>query len=330
MELPSPLQLKKEFPAPSSIALWKAQAQNILQRKDPRLVAIVGPCSIHDPKSAIEYALNLKKLQTQIDGQFFLIMRLFFEKPRTRLGWKGMLYDPHLDGTNDIATGLVKSRKLLLQIAELGVPCATELLEPILAPYFDDLLVWGLIGARTSASQPHRQMASGLSFPVGFKNDCQGNLDEALAGITASRVPHAHIGINELGHVAALSTQGNPLSHLVLRGSHTGPNYDPHSIDQAIRCLMERHIEPRLLIDCSHGNCGKEYLKQRPVFESVVNQAKTTRAIVGLMLESHLFAGRQPLGEDPSLLEYGISITDPCLDWEETEALFLETAGKTL
>lgn len=323
MELPSPAQIKQECPVPprESIASWRLTAKQILQRTDPRLVAIVGPCSIHDPESALEYALRLKNLTPEIDKNFFPVMRLFIEKPRTRLGWKGMLYDPHLDGTNDIAAGLRKSRALILKIAELGIPCATELLEPIVAPYFDDLIVWGLIGARTSASQPHRQVASGLSFPVGFKNDFRGEIDVAIAGILTSRIPHTHIGIDPKGHVAALHTRGNPLSHLVLRGSDAHANYDPSSVAKALRALQDHRLEPRLLIDCSHGNCGKDHRRQRLVFESVIEQAAENQAIAGLMLESHLFAGKQPLSDDPSLLHYGVSITDPCLGWEETEWL---------
>lgn len=323
MELPPPAQIKNEYPlrAREFIARSRYTAQQILQRSDPRLVAIVGPCSIHDPESALEYAHRIKKLTPEIDKTFFPIMRLFIEKPRTRLGWKGMLYDPHLDGSNDIATGLRKSRDLFLKIADIGVPCATELLEPIVAPYFDDLITWGLIGARTSASQPHRQMASGLSFPIGFKNDFRGELDVALSGILTSRIPHSYIGINSRGHVAAIHTPGNPLSHLVLRGSDRHPNYDSSSVAKALAELREHRLEPRLLIDCSHGNCGKDHRRQRVAFESVMDQATENKAIAGIMLESHLFGGKQPLSDDRSLLNYGISITDPCLDWEETEEL---------
>jgi 3-deoxy-7-phosphoheptulonate synthase len=325
MELPSPAQIKREYPlvARDFIAASRREAQAILQRRDRRLVVIVGPCSIHDPESALEYAKRLKALTPEIKKTFFPIMRLFIEKPRTRLGWKGMLYDPHLDGSNDIAAGLRQSRELLLKITKLGVPCATEILEPIVAPYFDDLIVWGLIGARTSASQPHRQMASGLRFPIGFKNDFRGELDVAIAGILTSRIPHSYIGIDGKGHVAALQTEGNPFSHLVLRGAENQPNYDPQSIAKALEALSEHRLEQSLLVDCSHGNCGKDHRRQRAVFESVMEQAEENRAIAGLMLESHLFGGKQSLGDDRSLLNYGVSITDPCLDWEETEGLLL-------
>jgi 3-deoxy-7-phosphoheptulonate synthase len=323
MQLPSPAQIKKELPLPAnnSIESWRKTAILVLERKDPRLALIIGPCSVHDPASAYEYAVRLSQLQPEMDQTFFPIMRLFIEKPRTKLGWKGMLYDPHLDGSNDIGTGIRKSRALILRIAELGIPCAAELLEPLAIPYLDDLIVWGLIGARTSASQPHRQMASGLDFPIGFKNDFRGDLDVAIAGIVTARTPHSHIGIGSNGHVSAIQTEGNPLSHLVLRGSDRSPNYDAGSVKTALKALEEERLEPRLLIDCSHGNCGKDHTRQKIAFESVVEQAAHNKAIAGLMLESHLFAGKQPLTDDPSQLNYGVSITDPCLGWEETESL---------
>ncbi len=328
MELPTPTQIKNEYPltVAESIDSWRKKAEQILKREDPRLAAIVGPCSIHDPESAYEYALRLKKLSAEIEGAFFPIMRLFIEKPRTKLGWKGMLYDPKLDASNDIAKGIRQSRELILKIAELGIPCATELLEPLVIPYLDDLIVWGLIGARTSASQPHRQMASGLHFPIGFKNDFRGDIDVAIAGILTSRIPHSHIGINESGHIAALHTKGNPLTHLVLRGSDIAPNYDPASVKSALKNLERHRLEQTLLIDCSHGNSGKDHLRQKEVFESVMEQAAENRAIAGVMLESHLFAGKQSLTEDPSHLSYGVSITDPCIGWEETENLLRSTS----
>ncbi len=323
MQLPTPAQIKNELPNFSfdQIAAWRQKAIQILERRDPRLCLIVGPCSVHDTESTYEYALRLKNLSEEIEGAFFPIMRLFFEKARTRVGWKGMLYDPHLNGTNDIMTGIRKSRELILKIAALGIPCATELLEPLILPYFDDLIVWGLIGARTSASQPHRQLASGLSFPVGFKNDVRGDIEVAIAGILSSRTPHSHIGIDQKGQIAKIQTAGNPYTHLVLRGSDTHPNYDALSVEKALKVLQNNRLEPRLIIDCSHGNCGKDHAKQRVVLESVSEQAALNRSIAGLMLESHLLAGKQPLSEDPNELSYGLSITDPCLGWEETADL---------
>lgn len=326
MELPSPSQIKKEFPLSEAVRKFISQsrhsASKIIQRSDQRLAAIVGPCSIHDPQSAIEFAQKFKKLSSEIEKSFFPVMRLFIEKSRTRMGWKGMLYDPHLDGSNDIAAGLKISRKLLLEITELGVPCAVELLEPLAAPYFDDLIVWGLIGARTSASQPHRQMVSGLPFPTGFKNDVHGELDVAISGIMTSRSPHSHIGINPEGKIANIKTRGNPLTHLILRGSENQTNYDAASVAKALGQLKEHHLEQRLLIDCSHGNSKKDHKKQQVALESIIEQINEgNKAIAGFMFESHLKTGKQPLGDDGSLLRYGVSITDPCLGWEETESL---------
>jgi 3-deoxy-7-phosphoheptulonate synthase len=323
MRLPTPLEIKKEHPlrSPHTIDSFRKTAVAVLERRDPRLAVIVGPCSIHDPDSAYEYALRLKKLTEQIEPNFFPIMRVFIEKPRTKLGWKGMLYDPRLDGSNDIALGIRESRALLLKITELGIPCALELLEPLAIRYFDDLIVWGLIGARTCASQPHRQMASGLHFPVGFKNNVQGDIASAIDGILTAKMPHSYIGIDEEGYLIRTQTKGNPLTHLVLRGSSEAPNYDTASIQAAIQNLKVQRLEPRLIVDCSHGNCGKDHRRQSAVFHSIVEQASENKAIAGLMLESHLLAGKQPLSEDPNRLTYGMSITDPCIGWEETESL---------
>lgn len=328
MKLISPDKLKSQYPLRSShfIEIARAQAAAILQRSDSRLAVILGPCSIHDPSAALEYAEKLKNLAAAVGHRFFLVMRVFVEKPRTQLGWKGFLYDPLLDGSYDIELGLQKSRELMLKIIEMGVPIAAELLDPILAPYFDDLLVWGLVGARTSASQPHRQMASNLHFPIGFKNDCQGRIDEALAAILSSQSSHDYVGINEMGEIAKLTSKGNPHSHLVLRGSTSEPNYDALSVENALRLLEQSRLPARILIDCSHGNCGKDHRRQAHVFESVIAQAASNPCIAGLLLESHLFEGKQTLGEDPSLLEYGVSITDPCMSWQETQDLLLSTS----
>ncbi len=322
MKLPSPIQIKQELPLQACAYVAKARetAIQILQRKDPRLAIIMGPCSIHDTKSALEYATRLKALSQRLPS-FFPIMRVFVEKPRTQLDWKGMLYDPLLDGSHDILMGIRKSRQLLLDITHMGVPCAMELLEPNAVSYFDDLLVWGLIGARTSASQPHRQMASSLSFPVGFKNDLQGQLDVAVSSIISSQAPHSYLGIDSDGHIATIRTSGNPFTHLVLRGTDSGPNYHPDAIEDALERLESRHLQPTLLIDCSHGNCNKDYKLQKGAFGSVMKQAALNPSIAGMMLESHLFSGKQPLLDDPERLTYGVSITDSCLGWEETEEL---------
>ncbi len=322
MRIPSPLDIRNELPFSNLfIAEARKSAERILRREDGRLALLVGPCSIHDPETALEYATRLKRLSADLDN-FYLVMRVFLEKPRTRLGWKGLIYDPHLNGSDDIPTGLRISRKLLLEMAHIGIPAATELLEPLVVPYLEDLITWGLIGARTSASQPHRQLASGLSFPVGFKNDIHGELDVAISGILASRIPHSHIGIDNQGHVSSMRTQGNPLTHLVLRGSDTKTNFDPHSVAIGLSALRGNHLEPRVVIDCSHGNSGKDCRRQPIAFESVVQQVLDgNQAIAGLMLESHLFSGKQSLNDSPALLRYGVSITDSCLGWEETESL---------
>ncbi len=318
MRLPTPAQIKTEYPVqnPDQIALLRREAIEILEGKDTRLALMIGPCSVHDVEAVYEYACKLKMLE--LDPIFFPIIRLFIEKPRTKLGWKGLLYDPDLDGSYDIAKGIRKSRELILKIAELGLPCATEILEPIAISYFEDLIVWGIIGARTSASQPHRQVASGLSFPVGFKNDLNGKLDVAISGILTSRTPHSHIGIDDEGYISSIQTSGNPHTHLVLRGSDLGPNYEPIHVESALQHLSAFSLEKRLIIDCSHGNCNKNPLLQREVFQSVIEQTIKTEAIRGLMLESHLFMGNQPLQKN---LSYGVSITDPCLGWEETQDL---------
>jgi len=322
MHIPSPIEIKKELPLKehSFIAETRVQAARILQREDPRLALLVGPCSIHDPDMALEYAKKLRKLSSEVE-HLFLVMRLFLEKPRTRVGWKGILYDPHLDGSNDIAAGLKISRQLLLDIAALQVPAATELLEPLVVPYIEDLLTWGLVGARTSASQPHRQLTSGLPFPVGFKNDIHGEIDVAVCGVISSRMGHSYLSIDPDGRIAAVKTAGNPLTHLVLRGSDTKPNCDAASIAASLGALRNNHLPPTLVVDCSHGNSGKDLQKQKGAFESIIQQvAEGNHAIAGLMLESHLFEGKQPL-TTRSALHYGVSITDPCLGWEETESL---------
>jgi 3-deoxy-7-phosphoheptulonate synthase len=305
-----------------SIADFRMTASDILRSKDPRVALILGPCSIHNCDEAIEYAKKVKVLQKKVANRFFLVMRVFFEKPRTRLGWKGFLYDPSLDGSNDLCEGLKKSRKLLVDLADMGVPCATEFLDPLVSGYFSDLITWGLIGARTSASQTHRQLASGLSFPVGFKNGTLGDLEPAISGIISSQMPHTHFSINQDGRVAGIQTPGNRLSHLVLRGSDLRSNCDPKSVQHAIESLKVHHQDLRVVIDCAHGNSGKDPKKQALAFSNCLEQISGgTKAIRGLMLESHLHGGNQAIPENLDQLLHGVSITDPCLGWDETEDL---------
>ncbi len=324
MRIPSPQEIRGQFPPSKEDLAFvleaREQAEQILRRKTGRLALLVGPCSIHDPDLALEYAERLKRLSGEIEN-FFLVMRVFLEKPRTRMGWKGMVYDPHLNGSNDIAAGLKIARKLLLEMAQQKIPTATELLEPLVVPYFEDLITWGLIGARTSASQPHRQMASGLPFPVGFKNDIHGELDVAICGILSARMSHSFLHIDDGGQLNALETAGNPYTHLVLRGSETKTNFDPHSVAVGLSALLNNQLEPCIFVDCSHGNSGKDHRRQSIAFESVIQQSLDgNEAIAGLMLESHLVAGKQGIGDKGSL-NYGVSITDSCMGWEETESL---------
>ena len=323
----SPAELKRKLPPDPFLGDARATASSILRGEDPRIAILVGPCSIHDPEAAIEYAKRLRELANEVKDEFFLIMRLFFEKARSSHGWKGLLYDPHLDGSDDIEAGIVLSRELLLKISSLGVPCAMELLNPLAVYYFDDSVTWGLIGARTVSSQPHRGLASSLSFPVGFKNETGGTLESAILGVLSGRRAHSQLGLSPDGRVAKIGSQGNPLTHLVLRGSDRGANYDPDSIQQALALLRKFHLEPRIAIDCSHGNSGKDPQRQKLAFHSVIEQIRQgNRAIRAIMLESHLFSGKQSLAEDPTELAYGVSITDACLSWEETVDLLSPTS----
>jgi 3-deoxy-7-phosphoheptulonate synthase len=326
MRIFSPEELQKQFPLPqdsfSFIQESRQQAIDILHRKTKKLALLVGPCSIHDPELALDYATRLKTLLKKTE-HFFPIMRIFLEKPRTHKGWKGLIYDPRLDGSNDICLGLQTARKLLLDLAKLNIPCATELLEPLALPYFEDLLTWGMIGARTSASQPHRQLASSLPFPVGFKNGVHGELDVAIHGILSARDSHTYLSMNQDGYIASKKTEGNPHTHLVLRGSEKEINYDPKSIVLASRALNMQNLEAKILIDCSHGNSKKDHKLQSKAFKSSIDQIyQGNTSIFGLMLESHLVEGKQPLGKLPSL-RYGVSITDSCIGWEETESMIL-------
>ena len=253
-------------------------------------------------------------------------MRVYCEKSRTQAGWKGFLTDPDLDGTNDIAKGVLLTRQLLVDLAEMEVPCATEFLDPLAANYFEDLITWGLIGARTCSSQIHRQLASSFDFPIGFKNNVFGEIDSAIYGILTARQSHVYLGIDENGFVATCQSDGNPFTHLVLRGSDQSPNYDALSVQKTLLALEKNRLEPRLLIDCSHGNSGKDNQQQMKVFRSILQQIREGQdKIFGLMLESHLVAGKQPLIA-PQDLCYGCSITDSCMGWEETEELLLEAA----
>ncbi len=322
----SPDALKSLFPITEKgtrfIAESRKSAQNIISGKDKRKAIVVGPCSIHDRGAALEYAERFRTLAKSVQDTCFLVMRVYVEKPRTTTGWKGLVYDPHLDGSHAIQTGLMWARELLMLLSDMGVPTATEFVDSLIAPYIEDLITWGFIGARTSASQPHRQLASSLNLPIGFKNGTDGNVDDAINGVTSARTPHGFMKINGNGKLCAVQTEGNPFCHVVLRGSETSPNFDPQSIEHTLNCIRAAHLSPRLMIDCAHGNSQKQWENQREVFESVLSQITAgNEHIFGWMLESHLNKGNQVLREDPSLLHYAISITDPCIDWSLTEEL---------
>lgn len=326
--LPSPAVLRQRLPLSDALAARVHADRNairaVLDGRDPRLLVVVGPCSLHDPVAALEYAERLAALAPELSDQLLLVMRAYVEKPRTTVGWKGLLYDPHLDGRGDMAEGLRLSRRLMLDILEAGLPLASELLQPMAASYFDDLLGWAAIGARTSESQIHRELVSGLDLPVGFKNGTDGSLTIACDAMRSAAHPHRHFGIDALGHPALLETHGNPDTHLVLRGGHRGPNHDAVSVAQARAALAKQGIAARLVVDCSHANSGKDPLRQPAVLAEVIEQRLAGDvSLRGVMLESNLFDGCQPLSGE---LRYGVSITDGCLGWIGTERLLRETA----
>jgi len=327
--LPAPQQLRDALPVDDALAAQiSAQRQavrDILNGDDHRLLIVTGPCSLHDPQAALEYGRRLAALADRVSDRALLVMRAYVEKPRTTVGWKGLLYDPHLDGRQDLAEGLRLCRTLLRDLAGLGLPLASELLSPMAAGYLEDLLSWAAIGARTTESQIHREMVSGLSLPVGFKNGTDGGIAVARDAIKAAGHPHAHLGVDAEGHPALLETAGNPDTHLVLRGGHSGPNYHADQVRAAGETLREAGLNPRLLVDCSHANSGKNANRQPLVARDLIQQRRDgERAIAGVMLESHLHGGNQPLAHP---LRYGVSITDACLDWAQTEALILELSA---
>ncbi|MDE2837207.1 MAG: 3-deoxy-7-phosphoheptulonate synthase [Chloroflexota bacterium] len=327
--LASPEDLQRRLPLTPAMAQFVAegrdQVQRILTGEDPRLLVIVGPCSIHDEKAALEYAGRLKELGDRVSDTLFVVMRVYFEKPRTSVGWKGLINDPNLDGSFDISSGLYRARRLLIQLTEMGVLAGTELLDPITPQYLGDLVTWAAIGARTTESQTHREMASGLSMPVGFKNGTDGNSQIAIDAMKTARAPHAFLGIDRQGRTCIVSTNGNPYGHLILRGGTGGPNYTEASVRDVQDKLDAVGLPPRIMVDCSHANSEKDHNRQPIAFRDVVRQRREGNdLIVGLMAESHLFGGRQDLGDDPSQLLYGVSITDACMDWEETAGMLTE------
>jgi len=323
--LPSPVELCREIPRAEAHERFVAESREAINEiifgKDRRLLVVVGPCSIHDLKAGREYAEKLAALAGEVRDRLMLVMRVYFEKPRTTVGWKGLIMDPKLDGTSDIPEGLRIARRFLREVIELGVPTATELLDPITPQYIADLVCWSAIGARTTESQTHRQMASGLSMPLGFKNGTDGGLGVAINAIKAASQPQTFLGIDNEGRANAITTNGNPNCHIVLRGGNGGPNYGADDVAEARGKLAEAGLHPAVMIDCSHANSGKDPARQPEVFEELLRQSLTDEAVIGAMLESNLNAGSQPFPQPVEDLEYGVSITDGCIDWPATEKI---------
>lgn len=329
--LPTPREIQELLPVPEDIAesVSKARRQisDIIAGRDSRFLLVVGPCSIHDSKAAIEYADRLSTLNSRVKDVIQIVMRVYFEKPRTSVGWKGFINDPFLDDSFQVGQGLKLARELLLEVSKRGLAIGTEALDPITPQYMDDLVSWSAIGARTVESQTHREMASGLSMPVGFKNGTDGNIEVAINALRSVSTPHRFLGINHDGRCCVFHTSGNPAAHIVLRGGGGEPNYYRDSIEQVSEAMAAANLTPSIMVDCSHGNSGKKAIRQPEVFRSVLESRKSgLKAVMGAMIESHLFHGSQPLGSDPGALRYGVSITDECIDWEMTEELVLEAA----
>jgi len=331
--LPTPKQIQSQFPVSErsreTVAQGREILRNILDGKDSRLFVVIGPCSIHDTKAALEYAEKLKALSEKVKEKFLLVMRVYFEKPRTTVGWKGLINDPHMDDSFRLEEGLKIARKLLVQLTEMGLPTATEALDPIVPQYISDLISWSAIGARTTESQTHREMASGLSMPVGFKNGTDGNIQVAINAMKSALAPHSFLGIDPEGRISVFQTKGNPYSHVVLRGGDSQPNFDSASVAQCQKELEKAGLRQKIMVDCSHGNSNKDHNKQPGVFESVIEQvAAGNRSIVGMMVESNLFAGSQSIPKNLSELKYGVSVTDKCIDWPTTEKMLLDAYPK--
>ena len=332
----TPRDLKTRFPLDpstrSSIGAWRHEISEIVCGRDSRLLVVVGPCSIHDHVSAMDYARRLVACRQKYSQTLCIVMRVYFEKPRTTVGWKGLINDPQMDGTNDIHTGIELARQILMDINQLGLPVACEFLDVFTPQYIGDLVSWGAIGARTTESQLHRELASGLSPPIGFKNGTDGNVDIAIDAIVSASSPHTFMGIDENGRASVVKTTGNGALHVILRGGSGGPNYDEGSIEQVKAALKSRSISGRIMVDCSHGNSNKDYRNQSIVLLSVLRQRVSGEtAICGLMIESHINEGRQQhsIGDGRTGLEYGKSVTDGCIGFEETADL-LAIAHETL
>jgi 3-deoxy-7-phosphoheptulonate synthase len=326
VRLEAPGKLKAEMPiteaASATVAHSRQAVTRILRQEDPRLLVVVGPCSIHDPRGAMEYARQLAALRSEFADRMEIVMRVYFEKPRTTVGWKGLINDPHLDNSQDIVSGLKLGRQLLVEIVGLGLPAATEFLDPIIPQYTADLITWAAIGARTTESQTHRELASGLSMPVGFKNATDGSTQIAIDAMCSARTPHSFLGIDQEGFTSIVRTNGNPDNHIVLRGGREATNYDAASIREVEASLVKAGLPPVVMVDCSHANSGKQPARQEDVWHSIVEQRIAgSRALMGAMIESYLQEGSQPIPKTAAELRYGISITDACISWETTERM---------
>lgn len=333
LPLESPREIKSLLPVEDSlverIAGFRDDIVRILNREDKRLLVLVGPCSIHDVKAAQEYAERLSVLRKELAGSLYIVMRVYFDKPRTSLGWRGMIVDPFLDGSYNIQEGLVRARRLMLRITEMGIPIGTEVLDPIIPQYTVDLVSWAAIGARTIESQTHREISSGLSMPVGFKNGTDGNLVNAVNAIRSAREGHSFIGIDQDGRTCVLKTRGNSAGHIILRGGIHGPNYYEENVEETEDLLTDIGLLPAVVVDCSHANSGKDHTRQARVFRAATDlRVRGHQSIRGVMLESNLISGRQEIPEDmpAGRLVYGQSVTDACIGWDETEKLLRDAA----
>lgn len=326
----SPRQMKENLPLSSELSLMVAQEREaiirILKGEDRRLLIVVGPCSIHDPEAALDYAAKLVALRRQVADRFNIVMRVYFEKPRTTVGWKGLINDPYLNDSGDVSEGLNRARDLLIKIVGMGLPAATEFLDPVVPQYIADLVAWAAIGARTTESQRHREMASGLSMPVGFKNGTDGDIQIALDAMRSSKAPHSFLGIDNDGVSCVIRTLGNLDTHLILRGGRQGTNYHSEVTLDAAKRLRDVGLPEGIMVDCSHANSNKNPALQSTVFKNILEQrSKGASYIIGAMIESFIHSGNQPI-HDPAELKYGVSVTDPCIDWETTRELILEGA----
>jgi 3-deoxy-7-phosphoheptulonate synthase len=329
--MPTPEELHARLPlsevAGNVVAQSREALRNILARKDRRIFVVVGPCSIHDPVAGLDYARRLKALQEEVKDVMLLVMRVYFEKPRTTTGWKGYINDPYMDDSFRVDEGMEKARKFLLDVCELGLPTGTEALDPISPQYLGDLIAWTAIGARTTESQTHREMSSGLSTPVGFKNGTDGDISIAINAILSASHPHSFLGLNGQGRVAIVRTSGNRHGHVVLRGGDGRPNYDTVSVAMAQQALQKANLPPNIVVDCSHANSYKKPALQPLVMADVINQiVNGNTGLVGVMIESNIVAGNQSIPDDLSQLNYGCSVTDACVDWDTTEKMLREAA----